>query len=65
MYELKELLRFMRSSCRKKITLNDYERLTNKKFSFAKKAKLINYIQKSQILSYQKVEREFYVVLNN
>lgn len=63
MKELKELLQFLRSS-RKRVTLQEYEQLTNKQLTFTTKARLINHIQKSDVLEYQKQEQKFYIVLS-
>ncbi|MBF8807523.1 MAG: TetR family transcriptional regulator [Enterococcus lacertideformus] len=62
MSEIQQLLRFMRSGKRKQITLNEYEHLVHKSnWTNGHKAKLINQIQKSGVLRYERC-KEGYII---
>lgn len=60
--EIQQLIDFMRRGKRKRITISEYEELSSdKNWNKAKKALLINKIQKSEILCYKRVESNFFV----
>ena len=64
MTELQRLLTFMRSSKRKQITLREYEQLVQQDgWTNGDKAKLINQIQKSGVLRYDRTKNEYVIRL--
>ena len=64
MTELQRLLTFMRSSKRKQITLREYEHLVHQDgWTNGDKAKLINQIQKSGVLRYDRTKNEYVIRL--
>ncbi len=64
MTELQRLLTFMRSSKRKQITLREYEQLVHQDgWTNGDKAKLINQIQKSGVLRYDRTKNEYVIRL--
>lgn len=64
MTELQRLLTFMRSSKRKQITLREYEQLVHQDgWTNGDKEKLINQIQKSGVLRYDRTKNEYVIRL--
>ena len=64
MTEIQQLIAFMRSGKRKTISLSEYERSAHKEgWSTGSKAKLINQVQKSGILRYERCKKGYVIRL--
>ncbi|MGX7173020.1 TetR family transcriptional regulator [Enterococcus ratti] len=64
MSEIQQLIHFMRSGKRKQITLKEYEYFVRKEgWTNESKAKLINQIQKSDILHYECCKHKYIIRL--
>ncbi len=64
MTEIQRLIAFMRSGKRKTIQLAEYERLVHQEgWSTSSKAKLINQIQKSEVLNYERCKNGYTIRL--
>ncbi|MFQ9322145.1 MAG: TetR family transcriptional regulator [Enterococcus durans] len=64
MTEIQQLIAFMRSGKRKTISLSEYERSVHKEgWSTGSKAKLINQVQKSRILRYERCKKGYVIRL--
>lgn len=64
MTEIQQLIAFMRSGKRKTISLSEYERSVHKEgWSTDSKAKLINQVQKSGILRYERCKKGYVIRL--
>lgn len=64
MTEIQQLIAFMRSGKRKTVCLSEYEQSVHKEgWSTGSKAKLINQIQKSEILCYEQCKKGYVIRL--
>lgn len=64
MTEIQQLIAIMRSGKRKTISLSEYERSVHKEgWSTGSKAKLINQVQKSGILRYERCKKGYVIRL--
>lgn len=64
MTEIQQLIAFMRSGKRKTISLSEYERSVHKEgWSTGSKEKLINQVQKSGILRYERCKKGYVIRL--
>lgn len=64
MTEIQQLIAFMRSGKRKTIRLSEYEQCVHKEgWSTGSKAKLVNQVQKSEILRYERCKKGYVIRL--